>query len=132
MRLTLEELRRNPELRQLGGMEHAEAVPKAWNIGHFLSVLGREPYRSLLKGVFDQLVERLGTTIMPVPRPSPAESTPRQSPPNLPVLHHATPIALQRNRLSGDLTGSAGGSTLARYENSAYPLIAGRRHPGRP
>lgn len=63
MRLTLEELRRNQDLRQLAGMEHAAQVPQPWNISRFLAVLGREPFRSLLQDVFDQLVQRLGAAV---------------------------------------------------------------------
>lgn len=63
MRLTLEELRRNPDLRRLGGMDHAEHVPQAWSISRFLAVLGREPFRGLLQDVFDQIVESLGAAV---------------------------------------------------------------------
>ena len=53
-------LRRNGDLRRLGGTDHAEDVPQPWNMSRFLAVLGREPFCSLLQEVFDQLVERLG------------------------------------------------------------------------
>ena len=41
MELTLAELRRNADLRRLGDMDHAEQVPKAWNMSRFLAVLGQ-------------------------------------------------------------------------------------------
>ena len=63
MRLTLEELSRNADLRRLGGMEHAEDVPKPWNISRFLGVLGQDPFRMLLQEVFDLLVQRLGSAV---------------------------------------------------------------------
>ncbi len=63
MRLTLEELRRNADLRRLGGMEHAQQVPEAWNMSRFLAVLGREPFRPLLQGVFDGMVRQLGVGV---------------------------------------------------------------------
>lgn len=75
MRLTLEELRRNAELRRLGGMEHAEDVPQPWNMSRFLSVLGREPFRSLLQKVFDELVERLGTAVSDLGRHTAGDAT---------------------------------------------------------
>jgi len=75
MRLTLEELRRNADLRRLGGMEHAEQVPQAWNISRFLGVLGREPYRGLLQDVFDQMVQRLGTVVGDLGRHSAGDAT---------------------------------------------------------
>ena len=63
MELTLAELRRNADLRRLGGMEHAAHVPKAWNMSRFLAVLGQEPFRTLLHQVFDHLVQRLGVAV---------------------------------------------------------------------
>lgn len=63
MRLTLDELRRNQDLRKLGGIEKVSTVPKPWNISRFLAVLGQEPFRSLLQDVFDRMVERLGKAV---------------------------------------------------------------------
>lgn len=63
MRLTLEELRRNADLRQLGGMEHADDVPESWNISRFLGVLGRDPFRGQLQDIFAKMVERLGHAV---------------------------------------------------------------------
>jgi len=75
MRLTLAELRRNQDLRRLVGMEHAEDVPKAWNISRFLGVLGRDPFRSLLQDVFDQLVQRLGVAVPDLGRHTAGDAT---------------------------------------------------------
>jgi hypothetical protein len=63
MEQTLAELRRNPDLRRLGGMEHADDVPRAWNMSRFLMTLGEEPFRVRLQGVFNQLVQRLGQAV---------------------------------------------------------------------
>lgn len=75
MRLTLEELRRNPDLRRLGEMEHADDVPKPWNISRFLSVLGQEPFRTLLQEIFDRLVQRLGVAVPDLGRHSAGDAT---------------------------------------------------------
>ena len=56
----LGELRRNEGLRRLIGIESEAGVPKPWNISRFEEVLGQEPHRSLLKDVFDVLIQRLG------------------------------------------------------------------------
>jgi hypothetical protein len=63
MRLTLDELRRNPDLRQLGGMERAEDVPESWNISRFLGVLGQDPFRGLLQQLFNDMVQSLGAAV---------------------------------------------------------------------
>jgi hypothetical protein len=73
--LTLQELRRNADLRKLGGMEHAKDVPQPWNISRFLAVLGRDPFRRLLQEVFDQLVKRLGKAVTDLGRDSAGDAT---------------------------------------------------------
>jgi hypothetical protein len=75
MRLTLEELRRNQDLRQLGGMQHAREVPQPWNISRFVAVLGREPFRSLLQAVFEQMVQRLGGAVSDLGRDTAGDAT---------------------------------------------------------
>jgi Transposase DDE domain/Transposase domain (DUF772) len=60
----LAELRRNEGLRQLIGITSEAGVPKAWNISRFEDVLGQEPHRTLLKGVFNALIERLGVAVV--------------------------------------------------------------------
>jgi len=59
----LAELRRNVGLRKLIGIEHEERVPKKWNISRFLDVLGAEPFLTLLKAAFDQLIQHLGQAV---------------------------------------------------------------------
>jgi hypothetical protein len=75
MRLTLEELGRNRQLRQLGGMEHEGDVPKAWNISRFVGVLGQDPFRGLLQQVFDRMVERLGKAVVDLGRHTAGDAT---------------------------------------------------------
>jgi hypothetical protein len=75
MRLTLEELRRNPDLRRLAGMEHSDDVPQPWNRSRFLAVLGREPFRGLLQNVFDRRVERLGASVPDLGRHGAGDAT---------------------------------------------------------
>jgi hypothetical protein len=63
MRACLAELARNAGLRRLIGIESEHHVPNDWNMTRFLEVLGQQPYRDLLRDVFDQLVQRLGGAI---------------------------------------------------------------------
>jgi hypothetical protein len=60
----LAELRRNEALRRLIGIESEAGVPKPWNISRFEEVLGQEPHRTLLKEVFNVLIQRLGDAVV--------------------------------------------------------------------
>jgi len=59
----LEELRRNAGLRAVIGIESEEQVPNKWNMSRFMEVLGEEPHRTLLKEVFNVMVQRLGLVV---------------------------------------------------------------------
>src|SRR4051812_13566729 len=59
----LAELRRNEGLRRLIGIESEARVPKKWNLSRFEEVLGQEPHRTLLKEIFDVLIQRLGLAV---------------------------------------------------------------------
>lgn len=59
----LGEFCRNRGLRELVGIRDAGGVPKKWNVSRFLVVLGTEPHRSLLRGVFDEMARRLGEAV---------------------------------------------------------------------
>jgi hypothetical protein len=59
----LAELRRNEGLRRLIGIELENGVPKPWNISRFEEVLGQEAHRTLLKEVFNVLIQRLGVAV---------------------------------------------------------------------
>jgi hypothetical protein len=60
---TLAELRRNPALRRLIGIESEAGVPEKWNMSRFEAVLGREPHRTLLVEIFNTMIHRLGGTV---------------------------------------------------------------------
>ncbi len=55
----LDELRRNAGLRQLIGIESEARVPSKWNMSRFQENLGEEPHRTLLKEVFNVMIQRL-------------------------------------------------------------------------
>jgi Transposase DDE domain len=59
----LAELRRNEGLRRLIGIESEVGVPRKWNMSRFEDVLGQEPHRTLLKEVFNVLIQRLGVAV---------------------------------------------------------------------
>jgi hypothetical protein len=71
----LAELRRNEGLRRLIGIESEGGVPKPWNISRFEEVLGQEPHRSLLKDVFDVLIQRLGIEVTDLGRNTAGDAT---------------------------------------------------------
>ena len=75
MQLTLDELKRNADLRRLGGMEAVAEVPKPWNMSRFLALLGKETYRTMLAGVFDAMVRRLGGAVPDLGRHASGDST---------------------------------------------------------
>lgn len=59
----LEELRRNPALRLLVGIEEEDRVPGPDNMSRFLATLGQEPHLKHLRRIFDTQVSRLGVVI---------------------------------------------------------------------
>jgi hypothetical protein len=59
----LAELRRNEGLRRLIGIESEARVPKKWNLSRFEEVLGQEPHRTLLKEIFNVLIQRLSLAV---------------------------------------------------------------------
>jgi hypothetical protein len=72
---TLAELRRNDELCALIGISAVEQVPHPWNISRFQEVLGREPHRTLLREMFDELIRRLGPAVPDLGRHTAGDST---------------------------------------------------------
>ena len=97
----LAELKRNPGLRKLIGIESEKAVPKKWNISRFLDVLGQEPCLSLLREAFDGLVQRLGQAVPDLGRQSAGDATYLNA-------RHKNKDALEEE-LQGDLPQPAGG-----------------------
>jgi Transposase DDE domain/Transposase domain (DUF772) len=71
----LAELRRNEGLRRLIGIESEAGVPKPWNISRFEEVLGQEPHRTLLKGIFDTLIRRLGLAVADLGKDTAGDAT---------------------------------------------------------
>lgn len=59
----LEELKRNPALALLIGIEREELVPGPDNLSRFLATLGEEPHLSHLRTIFDVQVQRLGEVV---------------------------------------------------------------------
>lgn len=59
----LAELLRNEGLRRIIGIESERGVPNKWNMSRFEDVLGQEPHRTLLKDVFNVLIQRLGIAV---------------------------------------------------------------------
>src|SRR5271165_6220610 len=71
----LAELRRNEGLRRLIGIESELGVPKKWNISRFEEVLGQEPHRTLLKEIFNVLIQRLGVAVVDLGRDTAGDAT---------------------------------------------------------
>jgi hypothetical protein len=71
----LAELRRNEGLRRIIGIESESGVPKKWNMSRFEDVLGQEPHRTLLKDVFDVLIQRLGVAVADLGRDTAGDAT---------------------------------------------------------
>ena len=59
----LGELRRNPTLQQLIGIESVKQIPRGDNVSRFLEALGQDPHRSRLQDVFNVMSQRLGRAV---------------------------------------------------------------------
>ena len=62
-------------LRRLIGIESEAGVPNPWNISRFEDVLGQEPHRTLLKEVFNVLIQRLGVAVADLGRDTAGDAT---------------------------------------------------------
>jgi Transposase DDE domain/Transposase domain (DUF772) len=71
----IEELRRNPALRLLLGIENEDAVPDSDNMSRFLAKLGEEPHLTHLRAAFDVMVKRLGLVVGDVGKDTAGDST---------------------------------------------------------
>jgi hypothetical protein len=71
----LEELKRNPALRLLIGIEREDAVPDADNMSRFLVKLGEEPHLTHLRALFDVMVRRLGLVVDDLGQDTAGDST---------------------------------------------------------
>jgi len=59
----LDELKRNPTLREMIGIHGEQEIPASWNISRFLQVLGKPEHLSLMREAFDALIRRLGEVV---------------------------------------------------------------------
>jgi hypothetical protein len=71
----LEDLKRNPALRLLVGIEAEDAVPDADNMSRFLARLGEEPHLTHLRAVFDVMAQRLGLVVGDLGKDTAGDST---------------------------------------------------------
>src|SRR5512135_1822977 len=71
----LDELRRDEGLRRVIGIASEAGVPNQWNMSRFEEVLGQEPHRTHLKGVFNVLIQRLGAAIDDLGRDTAGDAT---------------------------------------------------------
>ena len=71
----LAELKHNPALRELIGIEDEDKVPNGYNISRFLAVLGQEPHRSELRRIFDAMVQKLGVVVADLGRATAGDAT---------------------------------------------------------
>jgi hypothetical protein len=71
----LEELKRNPALRLLIGIEDEDKVPDADNMSRFLAKLGEEPHLTHLRAVFDVMAKRLGLVVGELGKDTAGDST---------------------------------------------------------
>jgi len=71
----LEELRRNPALRLLLGIEREDDVPGPDNLSRFLATLGEEPHLTHLRAAFDGMVQRLARVVADLGQDTAGDST---------------------------------------------------------
>src|SRR5262245_4259099 len=71
----IEDLKRNPALRLLIGIEAEDHVPDADNMSRFLARLGEEPHLSHLRAVFDTMAKRLGLAVADLGKDTAGDST---------------------------------------------------------
>ncbi|MGC8553509.1 MAG: transposase, partial [Phycisphaerae bacterium] len=59
----LAELRRNPALREVALIPSVQGVPKPWNMSRFEEVLGEPESLALIRGMFEELIGKLGSVV---------------------------------------------------------------------
>ena len=59
----LAEVRRNPALHRLLGLETEDQIPNHWNLSRFLDVLGHPAHLTAMRASFDAMVRRLATVV---------------------------------------------------------------------
>jgi hypothetical protein len=71
----LEELKRNPALRLLIGIESEAAVPKPYNLSRFMATLGEAEHLPHLRTIFEMMARRLGQVVPDLGRDTAGDST---------------------------------------------------------
>ena len=71
----IEDLKRNPALRLLIGIEAEDDVPDADNMSRFLARLGEEPHLTHLRAIFDTMAQRLGLVVGDLGKDTAGDST---------------------------------------------------------
>jgi Transposase DDE domain/Transposase domain (DUF772) len=71
----LGELRRNPALGRLIGVETQAQIPHHWNLSRFLDVLGHPSHWAATRRAFDRMVTRLGAVVTDLGRRTAGDST---------------------------------------------------------
>jgi hypothetical protein len=59
----LAEVRRNPALHRLLGLETEDQIPHHWNLSRFLDVLGHPAHLTAMRASFDAMVRRLAMVV---------------------------------------------------------------------
>lgn len=71
----LSEVRRNPTLKQILGVETDDQIPKHWNLSRFLDVLGHPVHLAAIRACFDAMVCRLGEVVPDLGRRTAGDAT---------------------------------------------------------
>ena len=71
----LGEVRRNPALRRLLGIEAQDQIPKHWNLSRFLDVLGHPAHLAAMRASFDAMVQRLAAVVPELGRRTAGDAT---------------------------------------------------------
>ena len=71
----LAELRRNPTLCRLLGVETAAQIPHHWNLSRFLDVLGHPAHLAAMRVSFDAMVRRLASVVPDLGRRTAGDAT---------------------------------------------------------
>jgi hypothetical protein len=111
MEACLAELKRNPSLRRLIGIEHEHKVPNDYNMSRFLEVLGQEPHRTHLRDCFDTMIRRLGEVVLDLGNNTAGD---------------ASGLSARRPRGAADKTTKAEPGEVV-YDEHGLPIAAGGR-----
>ena len=71
----LAEVRRNPALRRLLGVETQDQIPKHWNLSRFLDALGHPAHLAALRASFDAMARRLAAVAPELGRRTAGDAT---------------------------------------------------------